>query len=1108
MASLFQKSEGNPNPVVLMDFHFGNTITGLFFASNKYLFSISEEGTVCITHISSSIIRDHFEQLEEFKSKVTPIQKKRFDRQIKDIQKDYKNKRRASFTSYTNNMWLLVKINYTQRFKDLSPFGINKILEVKDVETLRGQNKQEENKIDLAKLRLKKLREYAFVGEDNVVFLLSLKTMQIQKLLSCDSHAIGIYYDSVNNYYYVLTKELNILYFNRVTMTLERRGDFEDASYILCLDDIIQSIFHDNEIFQSKDLTDVSINDYETFDKICQKRNLYMEYGKHKTLDYLNLSLNMPINYNDMSLYSKKYTKALHDFLRTKPNLKEIQADEQKRKKMLITLNSIIYLNNHLYNSDANERDFKQSGVSFIKAHIGTKSMRGNNQQIMIVNLKMVIKNIRRKFMNEINLVFEDEDPDDNIEFTSPTSSVDHINLKKNLSGFNNNLNEEYISPSKHSKYFNENEFEEHKTSHNMIHDAHSPKLKRRESKVESINSHVGKDLHDEDRWLWPLTLMSLFHPFRLSDPLDIDLENLFKLSLPFLDIRIGIQGASESFTFVIAKNKPKKPKYRSLLSISGEKFFNDMNWKVSQYLSTTISTGLLSMLVSVIERNEKQISEIINNWLYILLIIMKVPKTKNLSLSFISKLLLKEEFNINSTARDVVLRFFFYNMDINKEQGLLDEWSALLMDTYRLLKDNNKYIRGSLAEPNGAPEIDINLYKDNFSLTKYFGELEIRGLIIISYYSLNYVQYVDPKIARRWSKLIIMLTRITFSQAKKNRSYIHLLSILFQLLSTGIRIYHMTYENEEMLDDIMKLLLHAYNDYNPTGQAEHSNIKLNDFNFFLIKVTNPELSLKRVAAKTLLEIGENFPNKFLSFIQKEAHTLQESHEFQKAILEILKQYIKFYGISLEPFLIQITQIVLKCLDPHDIPLRKNSLVDVTIILGILVKKFPMVDFHHDSQRLAVGTNIGPIAIYDVRTSAKWRVLEGHTGKITCLKFNTSGDYLISYSATDLSLRLWKVGNTGFFSGIMGVTAKCAKSIKLNPVPPKKVRNSKHLENIFELMSARMSMSKISFESSLQPEKEDEYSILNCSLSFIGNKKEKEVILVREDQSSETYKVR
>ena len=156
--------------------------------------------------------------------------------------------------------------------------------------------------------------------------------MQVQKLLSWDSHAIGIYLDSINNYYFVLTKELNILYFNKTTMTLERRGDFEDASHILCLDDIIQSIFNSNEIFQSKDMTDVSINDFETFDKIWERRNLYMEFGKHKILDYLNLSLNMPLNYNDLSLYSRKYTKALHDFLRTKPNLREIQADEQKRK--------------------------------------------------------------------------------------------------------------------------------------------------------------------------------------------------------------------------------------------------------------------------------------------------------------------------------------------------------------------------------------------------------------------------------------------------------------------------------------------------------------------------------------------------------------------------------------------------------------------------------------------------------------------------------------------------------------------------------------------------------------------------------------------------------
>lgn len=76
-------------------------------------------------------------------------------------------------------------------------------------------------------------------------------------------------------------------------------------------------------------------------------------------------------------------------------------------------------------------------------------------------------------------------------------------------------------------------------------------------------------------------------------------------------------------------KISQNKPKYRSLNSNTGEKFFNDMNWKISQYMSSTITTGMLSMLVSVIEKNEKQISEIINNWLYILLIIMKIPNTK-----------------------------------------------------------------------------------------------------------------------------------------------------------------------------------------------------------------------------------------------------------------------------------------------------------------------------------------------------------------------------------------------------------------------------------------------------------------------------------------------
>lgn len=96
-----------------------------------------------------------------------------------------------------------------------------------------------------------------------------------------------------------------------------------------------------------------------------------------------------------------------------------------------------------------------------------------------------------------------------------------------------------------------------------------------------------------------------------------------------------------------------------------------------------------------------------------------------------------------------------------------------------------------------------------------------------------------------------------------------------------------------------------------------------------------------------------------------------------------------------------------------------------------MVKMFPMVAFHHESQRLAVGTHEGPIAIYDMRTSAKWKILAGHTGNITCLQFDSKGNLLSSYSAVDRTLQLWKVNNTGFFSTIMGGTDKSSNKILL-----------------------------------------------------------------------------
>lgn len=60
-----------------------------------------------------------------------------------------------------------------------------------------------------------------------------------------------------------------------------------------------------------------------------------MDFGGHKTLDYLNLGFNLPVNYHHLNLYSSKYSKALHDFLSVSVNLGQVKKNPEIKKRML-----------------------------------------------------------------------------------------------------------------------------------------------------------------------------------------------------------------------------------------------------------------------------------------------------------------------------------------------------------------------------------------------------------------------------------------------------------------------------------------------------------------------------------------------------------------------------------------------------------------------------------------------------------------------------------------------------------------------------------------------------------------------------------------------------
>jgi len=131
----------------------------------------------------------------------------------------------------------------------------------------------------------------------------------------------------------------------------------------------------------------------------------------------------------------------------------------------------------------------------------------------------------------------------------------------------------------------------------------------------------------------------------------------------------------------------------------------------------------------------------------------------------------------------------------------------------------------------------------------------------------------------------------------------------------------------------------------------------------------------------------------------------------------------------------RLVETVVKSLDPHAPALRDACLKIATAVLHVMVTKYPMVSFHHDSQRLAVGSPDHVIVIYDLKTATRWHVLAGHKSSVSAVCFNDNGKALASYSINESVVRVWQT-STSFF-GILGSRPPCVKSINVTrPTKP------------------------------------------------------------------------
>lgn len=153
------------------------------------------------------------------------------------------------------------------------------------------------------------------------------------------------------------------------------------------------------------------------------------------------------------------------------------------------------------------------------------------------------------------------------------------------------------------------------------------------------------------------------------------------------------------------------------------------------------------------------------------------------------------------------------------------------------------------------------------------------------------------------------------------------------------------------------------------------------------------------------------------------AHVLSRS---KAEILHLLELLMHNSPKELGELLVDVVDIVLHCIDHNH--LKNRSLAEVFAP----VCQFPQVTHCLQTRRIAVGTKVGQLAMYELR-AAKVQMISAHQGALAACSFSPDGKNLATYSAGDNRLCFWQT-STGMF-GLGNAQTKCTRTYNTPPAP-------------------------------------------------------------------------
>ena len=594
---------------------------------------------------------------------------------------------------------------------------------------------------------------------------------------------------------------------------------------------------------------------------------------------------------------------------------------------------------------------------------------------------------------------------------------------------------------------------------------------------------------------------ISLFHIWNFNIDLDYTLNAMYKLFQPIFDfypILIGIDSTcsiilkeerknvylntkfSEHFKFFkqyISNKKYEKKNNNNMKQSQQKSLFLDKNmlienqqgylvnlknYQISSNLSHHMHIGLFGSLISLLGYvDNKRLCDFIDIEKKIMRTLTIKTQIKYSNLNMFHNFMYENNDDLTSTNKDLLLydylQFQYHiaskdRYDINTKM----EFKVIMNNIMLYLNQIYKYIFNMKSDNEKIYDNFSKLTKDsNIDFGKKFDFLSEYELSLITFLILynhiaissnsNSHEQLPENIIKKITHLLVITV---FKIVNEKNLQIAFCRNVADLLGKTKEILEGIYHDN--INNYALFLIQYYTTSNVPINLDSPFKKFEMGNYSVLKSEENPLFLKLILAKLLLQFSKTKISSVIKVIMDEFQKKKfEDPTYCSYLIEIMYILFREKSYRLVTYLSTVINLIMKTMNPKTKDIKSTCKENSKRVLSKLLMNYPMVAYHHDSYKLAIGTNDGKIFIYDMGTGELWKNVNAHKNEISALIFDHTGNIIVSYCASEGLVKCFKIGLTNFFSSLL--SHREYKQYKYNPI---KINNKDDIiENVaFEIV--------------------------------------------------------